>query len=116
MSKIEVGQKLFVVSNHRFINREPVLMECEVTKVNRRSVYAQRVSAAHAPGEFRFDKKTLFSDDGWGTCYQAYLNKQDYWDFVNQTEERKALQIELKERIEKMSLNKLRELKERINC
>ncbi|HGO9410877.1 TPA: hypothetical protein ACLBZV_005351 [Bacillus cereus] len=116
MSKIEEGQKLFVVSTHRFINREPVLIECEVTKINRRSVYAQRRSNAHTPGEFRFDKKTLFSNDGRGTCYQAYLNERDYWDLVKQTEERKVLQKELKGKIEKMPLDKLRELNEQINC
>ncbi|MCU5431302.1 beta barrel domain-containing protein [Bacillus cereus group sp. MYBK163-2] len=110
MDEIEVGQIVYVHVSNMFYNSEPKLIEYIVSKVNTRSFYAHRKGSDY---KRRFDKRKM-THESLGAIYRAYLTEKEYWDIVNRRKESAELRKELKEQIDSMSLEKLRELKEQI--
>ncbi|HDR7669583.1 TPA: hypothetical protein QCX97_003469 [Bacillus wiedmannii] len=110
MREIEVGQIVYVHVSNMFYRSEPKLMEYIVSKVNTRSFYAHRKDSDY---ERRFDKRKM-THESLGEIYRAYLTEKEYWDMVDRRKESVELRKKLKEQIDSMPLEKLRELKEQM--
>ncbi|WP_436863968.1 beta barrel domain-containing protein [Bacillus fungorum] len=111
MKEIEAGQTIFVSAND-FYDSEPNLSEYIVTDVNTVSFYAHKKDVGHVVR--RFDKRKM-KHKSIGNVYTAYLAEKEYWDEVNRANETVKLKLELKIRINDMSLDELRSLKEIIS-
>nr|WP_145401760.1 hypothetical protein [Paenibacillus xylanexedens] len=111
MRNIEVGQTLYV-NISGFLYKEANLKEYKVQKVNTSSVY---VAQEGDKRPIRLNRKTLTNDNGVLGHYKAFVDPNEYWDRVNQANERRELVISLREKVGSLSLTQLKEIDALIN-
>jgi hypothetical protein len=113
----EVGQTLHVSTSGgywRMKKEEPKLEEYEVTRFNGSSVYLKSKEYPEQR-EKRFERKSLTHRDMFGEIYKAHIDPQVYWDGIARVEEKASLREYIEPKIQKLTLEQLRALKEYID-
>lgn len=115
-TKIQEGQEIFASNiGGWYSTPEPNLEKWIVVKANSSSFYAvPETDQDRTP--YRFSQKDLTHTSRWGgDDYVVYLTEDEYWGMISRRKERKELRVKLKAKIDKMSLNGLRELDKHIS-
>ncbi|WP_238791515.1 beta barrel domain-containing protein [Paenibacillus sp. EKM207P] len=106
-----MGQTLYV-SISGFLFKDENLEEFTVQKINSSSVYVTQEGDKHP---IRLDKKTLTNNSGILGCYKAYVEPNDYWNYINQTKEKQGLVSRISNKLGTLNIEQLKEIELLIN-
>lgn len=109
--KLKVGEKVVVVSNHKFIQSIDIVRDYQVVRANNSSAYLVEVADLNEakPYTIKVSQKD-FRGAGVIDSYKVYRTKEDYEKAIADREELAKLQSKIRENVKMMNLTELRGL------